>query len=85
MEMTEALNRGWGDRDSQSFLQLQQERAGVPPFELAEEDVARVYAQGGTGARDPRTGAVVPRFKDAMRGGLDPLLQAWRRRGRATG
>ncbi|WP_249019833.1 NAD(P)-dependent oxidoreductase [Conexibacter sp. S30A1] len=45
MEMTEALNRGWGDRDSQSFLQLQQERAGVPPFKLAEEDVARVYAQ----------------------------------------
>jgi PCRF domain len=52
---------------------------------VAPLDVARVYAQGGTGARDPRTDAVVRRFKDAMRGGLDPLLQAWRRRGRSTG
>jgi len=28
-EMTEALNRGWGERDSRSFLLLQEERAGV--------------------------------------------------------
>jgi 3-hydroxyisobutyrate dehydrogenase len=28
-EMREALNRGWGHRDSRSFLLLQQERAGV--------------------------------------------------------
>ena len=28
-EMTEALNRGWGDRDSRSVMLLQQERAGV--------------------------------------------------------
>jgi 3-hydroxyisobutyrate dehydrogenase len=28
-EMTEALNRGWGDRDSRSPMLLQQERAGV--------------------------------------------------------
>jgi len=28
-EMTEALHRGWGHRDSRSFLLLQQERAGV--------------------------------------------------------
>ena len=28
-EMTEALNRGWGDRDSRSAMLLQQERAGV--------------------------------------------------------
>jgi hypothetical protein len=50
-------------------------------------ETARVYAQGGTGARDPRTGSVVPRFKDALRGGLDPLLEAWRRARRhaATG
>ena len=40
---------------------------------------ARIYAQGGTGARDPRSGAVVPRYRDAMRGGLDPLLEGWRR------
>lgn len=44
MEMTEAINRGWGDRDSQSFLTLQQERANIPPFQLSEEDVAAVLA-----------------------------------------
>lgn len=44
-DMTEALNRGWGDRDSQSFLLLQQERAGVPPFAMSEEEVQNVLAQ----------------------------------------
>ena len=33
-EMTEAMTRGWGGRDCQSFLLLQQERAGVPPFKM---------------------------------------------------
>ena len=28
-EMTEALNRGWGDRDSRVPMLLQEERAGV--------------------------------------------------------
>ena len=28
-EMTDALNRGWGDRDSRCFMLLQEERAGV--------------------------------------------------------
>ena len=28
-EMTEALNRGWAERDSRSAMLLQQERAGV--------------------------------------------------------
>ncbi len=28
-EMTEALNRGWGHRDSRAFMLLQQERAGI--------------------------------------------------------
>ena len=44
-DMTEALNRGWGDRDSQSFLLLQQERAGVPPFAMTEEEVQSILAQ----------------------------------------
>jgi 3-hydroxyisobutyrate dehydrogenase-like beta-hydroxyacid dehydrogenase len=39
-EMTEALNRGWGDRDSRSAMLLQVERAGVTidvdPQRLAE-------------------------------------------------
>jgi len=41
---------------------------------------ARVYGQGGVGARDPRTGAIVVRFRDALKGELDPLLAAWRER-----
>ncbi len=44
-EMTEALNRDWGGRDSQSFVVLQQERAGVPAFALSEEDIAEVMAR----------------------------------------
>jgi 3-hydroxyisobutyrate dehydrogenase-like beta-hydroxyacid dehydrogenase len=43
LEITEAMNRGWGGRDSQSFLLLQQERAGVPPFALSEEDVEAAF------------------------------------------
>jgi len=39
-ELSEALNRGWGDRDSRSPMILQQERAGVEirvePKRLAE-------------------------------------------------
>jgi hypothetical protein len=39
-ELSEALNRGWGERDSRSPMILQQERAGVEirvePKRLAE-------------------------------------------------
>jgi 3-hydroxyisobutyrate dehydrogenase len=39
-EMTEAVNRGWGDRDSRVAMLLQEERAGVSiavdPEKLAE-------------------------------------------------
>jgi 3-hydroxyisobutyrate dehydrogenase len=45
LEMTEAMNRGWGGQDSQSFLRLQQERAGVPKFELTAEEVQSVFEQ----------------------------------------
>jgi 3-hydroxyisobutyrate dehydrogenase-like beta-hydroxyacid dehydrogenase len=38
-DVSEAMNRGWGGRDSQSFLLLQQERAGVPPFALTAEQM----------------------------------------------
>jgi len=54
LEMTEALNRGWGDRDSQSFLLLQQERAGVPPFEMTEEEVRSVLSQHAESAYNVR-------------------------------
>lgn len=41
-DLTEALNRGWGGRDSQSFLVLQQERAGVPEFKVPAEEIQAV-------------------------------------------
>jgi 3-hydroxyisobutyrate dehydrogenase len=41
-EITEAMNRGWGARDSQSFLVLQQERAGVPPFAVSVEQIKAI-------------------------------------------
>ena len=44
-EVTEAMNRGWGHRDSQSFLVLQQERAGVPPFAVPAEEIAAIKAR----------------------------------------
>jgi 3-hydroxyisobutyrate dehydrogenase len=43
-ELVEAANRGWGDRDAQSFMLLQQERAGVPAFALAAEEVDRIVS-----------------------------------------
>ena len=42
-EMREALNRGWGHRDSRSFLLLQQERAGLT-IEESQEAVSAVLA-----------------------------------------
>ena len=43
-EMTEALNRGWGQRDSRVSMLLQEERAGVQiavPAEKIEEALER--------------------------------------------
>jgi len=43
-EMTEAINRGWGDRDSRSAMLLQEERAGVQvrvPEDLLREVLGR--------------------------------------------
>ena len=47
-EMREALNRGWGHRDSRSYLLLQQERAGLT-IEETREDVAAVIAADPAG------------------------------------
>jgi len=48
-EMTEALNRGWGDRDSRAVMLLQQERAGVriavEPEKLSEAMAAAEQAK----------------------------------------
>ena len=46
---------------------------------LAGAPIARVYAHSGSGARDPRTSAVIPRFKDVIKGKLEPLMEGWRR------
>lgn len=45
-EMTEALNRGWENRDSRVFLLLQEERAGVDIKVPAEEIQAVVEREG---------------------------------------
>lgn len=44
-DITEAMNRGWQGRDSQSFLVLQQERAGVAPFEIPDAEIEAVKAR----------------------------------------
>jgi 3-hydroxyisobutyrate dehydrogenase-like beta-hydroxyacid dehydrogenase len=49
MEVTEALNRGWGHRDSMSFTLLQQERAGIEPFAVPMEDIKAAMAQVSKG------------------------------------
>lgn len=48
-EMTEALNRGWADRDSRSPMLLQEERAGVQ-VRADQAAIARVFD------KDPRAG-----------------------------
>jgi len=44
-EMGEAMNRGWGARDSRAFLLLQEERAGVR-IKVPEAKVQEVLNQG---------------------------------------
>ena len=46
-ELSEAMNRGWGQRDSRSPMLLQQERAGVE-IRVEEKRLAEVLS------RDPR-------------------------------
>jgi 3-hydroxyisobutyrate dehydrogenase len=45
-EMTEALNRGWQQRDSRSYLILQQERAGLD-IKVPAEEIAAVLKRDG--------------------------------------
>ena len=45
-DLTEAMNRGWGGRDAQSALLLQQERAGIPPIAVSEKEIDRVLTTG---------------------------------------
>ncbi len=43
MEMTEAINRGWGGRDSRAAMLLQEQRAGVE-VRIAPQRVAQILA-----------------------------------------
>ena len=45
-EITEALNRGWGDRDSSSFMLLEEERAGVK-IAVPRERLQQILEQDG--------------------------------------
>lgn len=44
-DFTEALERGWGERDSRSPMQLQNERAGVT-IQVSAQDVQKTLARG---------------------------------------
>lgn len=44
-DFQEALQRGWGDRDSRSPMQIQNERAGVH-IQVSAEDVKKTLARG---------------------------------------
>ncbi|MCO5090035.1 NAD(P)-dependent oxidoreductase [Bosea sp. (in: a-proteobacteria)] len=41
-DIAEAMNRGWATRDAQSFLSIQPERAGLPPFEVPMDQIQAV-------------------------------------------
>jgi 3-hydroxyisobutyrate dehydrogenase len=43
-DVTEALNLGWADWDSQSVMELQRRRAGVADFAMTKEQIAAVLA-----------------------------------------
>lgn len=45
LEVTEALNRGWGNRDAMAFTLLQQERAGIEPFAVPLDKIKAALAK----------------------------------------
>lgn len=45
LELTEALNRGWGARDSRVAALLQQERAGIPPIACEPAKIKAILEQ----------------------------------------
>jgi 3-hydroxyisobutyrate dehydrogenase-like beta-hydroxyacid dehydrogenase len=52
-EMTEALNRGWGERDSRVAMLLQQERAGVQ-IEVANDRLRAALDRAESGKATPK-------------------------------
>lgn len=65
------------DRPTLSRLSVDLQAGLAEPAEL---ELARTYGIVGGTVRDPRTDAVVPAVKEALRGHLEPLLRAWERR-----
>lgn len=43
LELTEAMNRGWGQRDSRVAALLQQERAGIDPIAVPPDQIKAVF------------------------------------------
>ncbi len=43
MELSEAMNRGWGSRDSRVAALLQQERAGIEPIAVPPDQIKAVF------------------------------------------
>ena len=54
-EMTEALDRGWGERDSRAAMLLQQERAGVK-IAVDPERLRRALDADTTAPAEPKRG-----------------------------
>lgn len=52
-EMTEALNRGWGQRDSRSAMLLQVERSGLEKIEVDRAEMQAVIAADGATPAKP--------------------------------
>ncbi len=46
-ELNEALNRGWGERDSRIGMKLQQERAGIEPLAVDPAKIKEVLDRDG--------------------------------------
>jgi 3-hydroxyisobutyrate dehydrogenase-like beta-hydroxyacid dehydrogenase len=46
-ELNEALNRGWGERDSRIGMKLQQERAGIEPLAVDPARIREVLERDG--------------------------------------
>jgi len=46
-ELNEALNRGWGERDSRVGMKLQEERAAIEPLAVDPARVKEVLERDG--------------------------------------
>ena len=59
-ELTEALNRGWGKRDSRVGMLLQQERAGIDSIAVRTRQAEGGAGRGQVRSRQMQLGALIP-------------------------